>query len=676
MTDLETELFKLNMRNCKRHRPQLHKLVMTCQETSRYLRFESYHTSKVNNLLDTVEERLYYEQKDPISSMAEHMETCLGKLQGITIFLGFGLGYGPLMLEKQSNYTSRALLIIEPDPEIFIHAFRSLDCSSLLGSPDVEFLVGTEIDAFGPTVLSHISRENRLIGAKNVQVVDLPASVLVHGQHYDSAMKKVSQTIKQAVTLIGNCPNDALEGLDTSLSNLKLHLDLPGIKDLEGAFNGWPGIVISSGPSLDKNIRALKQFEGKAIMAAADASLRPLLEEGIKPNFITSLERIEKTGGLFDGISKGEVEDSFLVAAPLCHPHTFKNYPGPVISCEREHGFWRMFDLEKGLLAPGPSAGNMAYRLLKFLGCSPIILVGQDLAFSEDGRTHTKASRYGDRQSNYLNHIVDIKGNYVDSLKTNWVLKMFHEVFEFDVASNTSVTINATEGGAQIAGTQLMTLQEAFATVSKDFSKQTLPDSKISDYIRRFLRHPSLDHSAQKLEHIKQSLSKAIEAISSTAPTIDEALKAVDDFKNLSEQMGDSQEPTDHSLEEQMQRVKDAMNGISLLTIDPEFRIAAFDVLSPIFVHTMMDYVKALSEADSEEKQTDELVRNVENLANNFKILLRYIRELYIGHLELLSEAKTDCLEGKYFARKQNQSSSEALGPGSESNSYREVINA
>ena len=86
------------------------------------------------------------------------------------------------------------------------------------------------------------------------------------------------------------------------------------------------------------------------------------------------------------------------------------------------------------------------------------------------------------------------------------------------------------------------------------------------------------------------------------------------------------------------------MNQISVLSTEPEFRRIAMDMVSAVFFHTMADYIQALANAEDENTQDKELARNAENLANNFEVLLRYVKALYEGHLNLLKEQSANQL--------------------------------
>lgn len=638
-TNFEKALFELNMGVCKKSRPALYSLLNTTDATDRYCLFQSEHDSGAYNLIDIKNDTLFYEQSDPIGSMANHIETCINKLQGIMLCLGFGLGYSPLMLVQQKNYVTRSIIIVEPDPEVLLMAFRALDCRAILESKDVLLLVGFELSDISTAVTSHLALENRFICARNLQIIDLPAAYSTDRQYFDQAIKRVSHAILEGVRVYGNCPEDALHGLDTSLSNYSLHVALPGIKPLADQFKGKPGIVVAAGPSLDKNIHLLKGLEDKAVIVGVDASLPHLQKKNLKAHFATSVERVEATSRFFEDLDPTTYEETFLVGSPVCHPATFEKYKGPIISCEREHGYTRLLDLDKGMLQPGPSAGNMAYRLLTYLGCDPIILIGQDLALSEDGRTHAKGNVYGDQQQGYLFEPIEVEGNFCKVLKSNPILRMFHYGYEHDISVGQSMVINATEGGAKINGTQVLSLQDTIdqfitAPIFNPDSGMTVPE-----YIASRLETPAPETVQLKIADFKVRLIESIAYLKEVGGIVDTAKKNVSLFEeHLKTAEIGAVTPTGKG-----KKTKDellgSLNAISALHSDPIFRMVAQDVVSSVFLHTMMDYNSALANAKDTAEQDAELVRNVENLANNIGVLNRYILALLEGHLNILQQS-------------------------------------
>ena len=64
----------------------------------------------------------------------------------------------------------------------------------------------------------------------------------------------------------------------------------------------------------------LEQVGNDALVVAADASLRMMLAKNLKPHIVTSLERVEETARLFEGLNPEDYKD-VLLGSPICHPN-------------------------------------------------------------------------------------------------------------------------------------------------------------------------------------------------------------------------------------------------------------------------------------------------------------------------------------------------------------------
>ena len=125
-------------------------------------------------------------------------------------------------------------------------------------------------------------------------------------------------------------------------------------------------------------------------------------------------------------------------------------------------------DLPKGALSGGPLVGNFAFNIARYLGCSPLILVGQDLSFKPTGATHVKGMVFGQTDHNYKKNTVAVEGNYEETLLTTRSFEEGIRSLEIQVAALDGLCINATEGGAKIRGTRLMSLKEALDHYCKE----------------------------------------------------------------------------------------------------------------------------------------------------------------------------------------------------------------
>jgi hypothetical protein len=172
-----------------------------------------------------------------------------------------------------------------------------------------------------------------------------------------------------------------------------------------------------------------------------------------------------------------------LVAEPKAAWQVLDHYPGPVSLLDNP---WVRLVLDDQLgaragLPAGATVAHLAFYLAVFMGCDPIIFVGQDLAFtghvfytpgveihrswrSEINRFNTMEQKEWDRIARNRPILRKVAGHDGRPLYTDELLCTYLEQFEKDVAALPRRIINATEGGAHIRGTTAMTLREAVAT--------------------------------------------------------------------------------------------------------------------------------------------------------------------------------------------------------------------
>jgi hypothetical protein len=220
-------------------------------------------------------------------------------------------------------------------------------------------------------------------------------------------------------------------------------------------FKDKPAVIVSTGPSLKKNISLLKGIEDKALIISVDASLKLLLENGINPHMVTSLEREHEVQQFFENIDAEKVKDVYMTTCPVLYNHVYKSYNGPKIMAYRNFDHFKWMGIEKGILDIKLSSANMAFVIAKALGCNPIILVGQDLAYGDNDETHATPVPF----SSAGEKIFNVAGNYVDEIKTNDGWNNFRKAFELDISQFEGKVFNCTEGGAYIKGTHIETLQ-------------------------------------------------------------------------------------------------------------------------------------------------------------------------------------------------------------------------
>lgn len=284
----------------------------------------------------------------------------------------------------------------------------------------------------------------------------------------------VSYTRMTLTTLIHNsritCRNIAM--------NLAAYVTTPPIDELRNRFAGDPAVVISAGPSLHRNISLLPPLKGRVVLIAVQTALRPLMQHGITPDFVTSLDFHDMSRKFFEDV--GDLREVHLVAEPKAAWSVIDHYPGPVSLLDNAWARLLLGDelaARDGLRA-GATVAHLAFYLAEYMGCDPIMFVGQDLAYTghvfytpgvevhrawagELNRFHTLEMKEWERIVRNRPILRRVIGNDGAELYTDELLFTYLEQFEKDIAACPATVINATEGGARIRGMRVMPLGAA-----------------------------------------------------------------------------------------------------------------------------------------------------------------------------------------------------------------------
>ena len=177
------------------------------------------------------------------------------------IFLGFGLGYILDALLEEASDPSNHYFIVESDPEILRAAFETRDFSSILSLPHVHFAWPPS----GPNLAEQWrSFFDPVFARKSTFLMDLPSMSLNPGLFKAAAEIIQSQTF-QTFTDINTLVAKSQDFLDNFVKNLLKAARSPGVIKFAGRFSGLPAVIISAGPSLDKNIHELRGCEDKVL---------------------------------------------------------------------------------------------------------------------------------------------------------------------------------------------------------------------------------------------------------------------------------------------------------------------------------------------------------------------------------------------------------------------------
>lgn len=493
---------KQNLAALKKKNPRLASLVESAPLTGRYKVSKSQRKDGLPTILDLKTNRNYYNSIDPMLVAEKDIASRKIYLANLVLFLGLGAGYH--IVSYMNKFPYAQALIVEKDPELIKTVFSHVIMTDIINSPNITILGGENPRNLYPAMFDFFNKSINLGYLKALNVIDTPQALAGEQEYYISIVRTAKEAIGGVLTLYGNDPYDSLLGIKFTLRNIATIIDNPGIKDLEGVFKGKPGVVVATGPSLNKNVHLLENIYDKAVIVAVDASVKVMKKRGLKPaHMVTSLERVLATAKFFEGLTEEDVKDSFLSACPVVVPETYANFPGEKIIVYRNFATFKWLDIPKGILDIGPSSANMAFKILEFLGCDPIIIIGQDLAYGQDNTSHAEGFLYGEKFGGVGGNMT-VEGNYEEKVSTTSTWYQFLKHYERDVAAHTGTVINATEGGAKIHGTQIMTFAEA---IDKFISENIDP----IETIRKKLKYTSQTVKRNEVAEVLNKLRHALD---------------------------------------------------------------------------------------------------------------------------------------------------------------------
>lgn len=383
----------------------------------------------------------------------------------LVLVLGLGLGYHIRACLQELAAENHFLVVIERDIHAFQAALQAVDLTDLLESEKIRWVVGVPEEE-GYAVLHEMISQAGVgmqLFLKTLVIFEHPALARLHAGYFRAMVRAFREAAQTIIFNYGNCPNDSMVGVRNIMANLSTIIRNPGIDQAYGACRGMPGVLVSTGPSLDRNIGDLAAAVGRCVMICADSALQVLYDHGIKPQATASLERLPEVAGLFTPIPAEWRRDVWLAGTPVIMPEVYSVWSGPTVIVYRRFAHFDWLGIPKGTLAVGPSCSNLAFKVLEALGCDPIILVGQDCSFRSADQTHA-AGASGITQLNLAqDKLFQVKGNTEEWVSTDHIFDLYRRTFVTDVAGYRGTCINATEGGAFIEGTVVMPLREAIA---------------------------------------------------------------------------------------------------------------------------------------------------------------------------------------------------------------------
>lgn len=467
------------------------------------------------------------------------------------IYFQYGIGTPPYLLNKAKALPKEAQSLVVVEPNIAMLAYTLHICSvykampkgcalSLLTVPLPLNEEEATAEAQAQMKLRRelaLREEALLLGVNPYGVYTVALSeISEHAGEREAckeAFAEVAHNIREWVRLrlteMGNSAEDTLLGLrQMALMSPWISYGYRFTKLVE-RFKGRPFVVVSSGPSLDKNFRLLHEIKDKCVIVSTDGALCKLLDNDIVPHIVCALERGTPTYNLLFANSLArhaeKCADILLISQAVCTPKIYGRWPGPkIIIGKAEVPVDRWFVLETiggQLVSSGSSVAHMCFSISVMMGASNLVLIGQDLAYAPDGTSHAGGVFDGQvlnaqsRQSN-KGQVYTVPAALGGVVETSEVWLMFLRTLERMVIDCPVPVYDCTEGGALINGTVVQPLARFIEQTAASLDEMTTTplgymneEDAIADKAERYgIVQPRLQESERQIEEIAEILDR------------------------------------------------------------------------------------------------------------------------------------------------------------------------
>ncbi|ECL7251328.1 motility associated factor glycosyltransferase family protein [Campylobacter jejuni] len=394
----------------------------------------------------------------------------------------YGIGNALLIKNLAKHY--KHLFVFESEIELFILALSTIDLSEELKvykivlfdcvAKDLEIQIAMIFDQ--QSILEYLSLYEMFISSH------------YYLKYYETSILSLNELcIKSASVAIRNADITCFLPLLTHgqfLQNIPSMLEsIPFQRILSERKNKFENaIVVSAGPSLAKQLSLLKAYQEKAVIFCADGALSMLEKEGIVPDYVTNLDCRDLAMKFFQ--NKENLKQSIIALECATHPNVVRSLNAEnCMIVLRNKALYQRFNLNDfGYIDTGTHVSHFSYTLALALGFKNIIMIGQDLAFDEEGNSHSKGFSYGEQFSGEKT-VPTLKAQAYagkGEVLTHITWNDYRIKLEYLFACNDQKAkfYNATEGGARINFTEELSFKECCEKLlTKEKPKFDIPKS-------------------------------------------------------------------------------------------------------------------------------------------------------------------------------------------------------
>jgi hypothetical protein len=293
----------------------------------------------------------------------------------------FGMGFGYHLEVLITSFKNKKVIIIEPNIDLFYQIISIRNLEPIITKSEIFLDEDTDI------ILERLHKLFWDNGQGGIQCQPFNVYSEIFYEEWEELRSKF---IKQAENFTVDFATKKAFGqlwVHNNIKNAARLVDASNAQGLIGAFKGMPAVLVSSGPSLEKNIELLGTVKDKCLVMAAGVAVRKLEKYGVTPHFMVGIDATEEEAKLHREVKS---KDIYFIYSNQVATGSVEGYGGPKFHINYPVDLFtadllKFAGIKSDFFLSGPSVANTCFDILFKMGCNPIIIIGQDLSYPVEG---------------------------------------------------------------------------------------------------------------------------------------------------------------------------------------------------------------------------------------------------------------------------------------------------
>ena len=331
-----------------------------------------------------------HNRQNPLAEAKEIFSMAENSPVAIHLVYGLGLGY---LFQVASANSAGTVILYEPDLNILKIAFSLVDFSNDILKNNV--FISDNLEKTGEYIYKKSNTKNTPL------MLTTPAYRDMNTQKFNEMVETLQRMIGRYNLDLKYTQQKFFPIARTIIQNIPNLIKEPPLSSIKDFYKGQTAVVVSAGPTLDRNIETIKKYRDNIVLIVVGTAMKTLAKHGITPDFLCIIETYDSSKQI-EGLDLSEVN---FITEPFSNINLrkfkFKQIYSHISDNMPVNSFWSNIineNTEEYL-----SKGTVSYTALnvaRILGCSKIVMVGQDLAYIE-GQCYSKDSAYKDLECRF-----------------------------------------------------------------------------------------------------------------------------------------------------------------------------------------------------------------------------------------------------------------------------------